>query len=210
MLRLSWQFTQEPLSESSFTAMTEIKSATKVRPQQPAKKVSLLEVVRVLLAVTGGVLLILVIVAGYRFYRLSPAALYKQAYVAYKLPQEGDYLLGASPVERAYRAGLYDSVVRESKKKQGFTDHDYLMIGLAHMHREDYGAAIEPLRLVNLWNESDFKQEGEYYLALAYLRNKDYDKALELMDRIRRTPEHAYQQQITGKLVRNVRILKWR
>jgi tetratricopeptide (TPR) repeat protein len=105
---------------------------------------------------------------------------------------------------------LYDSVVKESKKKQGFTDQDYLLIGLAHMQRKDFSAAIEPLRLVNLWNESDFKQEGEFYLSLAYLRNKDYDKSLELMERIRRAPEHTYHDQITDKLIRNVRILKWR
>jgi tetratricopeptide (TPR) repeat protein len=190
--------------------MTEINSATEVKRSTEVKTVSLLEVVRVLLAVTGGVLLILLIVASYRFYRLSPKALYDQAYVEYKLSLEGDYLLGATPVEKAYRAGLLDSVIKESKKKQGFTDLDYLLIGLAHMQRQDYGSAIEPLRLVNLWNESDYKQEGEFYLSLAYLRNKDYDKALELMNRIRRDPEHTYHEQITGKLIRNVRILKWR
>jgi hypothetical protein len=190
--------------------MTETKTATEVKPATEVKTVSLLETARLLLAVIGAVLLLLLIVASYRFYRLSPQSLYEQAYVEYKLTQEGDYLLGATPVEKAYRAGLYDSVVKESKKKQGFTDQDYLLIGLAHMQRKDFSAAIEPLRLVNLWNESDFKQEGEFYLSLAYLRNKDYDKSLELMERIRRAPEHTYHDQITDKLIRNVRILKWR
>jgi tetratricopeptide (TPR) repeat protein len=187
-----------------------MKSAADIKKPKGIDPLPVQEVGRVLLAVMGGVLLVLLLVGGYRFYHLSPQSLYKQAYVDYKLPEEGDYQLGATRVEMAYRAGDYDSVIGESKKVQGFTDHDYLLIGLAHMQQGDFFAAIEPLRLVNLWNESDYKQEGEYYLALAYLRNKDYDKSLELMQRIRRDPDHVYHSQITDKLVRNVRILKWR
>jgi tetratricopeptide (TPR) repeat protein len=187
-----------------------MKSATEFKERKTVHSLPAMEVARVLLAVLGGVLLVLLIVAGYRFYRLSPEALYQQAYVEYHLPEEGDYLLGATRVELAYRKGNYDSVISESKKTQGFTDQDYLLIGLAHMHRGDFAAAIEPLRLVNLWNESDYRQEGEFYLALAYLRNKDYDKALELMQRIRSDPNHTFNPRITNKLVRDVRILKWR
>jgi tetratricopeptide (TPR) repeat protein len=190
--------------------MTEIKSATDTKKVKEVKAMSLLKLTRVLLAVTGGVLLLLLLVAGYRFYRLSPQSLYEQAFVEYQLPREGDYLLGATEVEKAYQAANYKWVIRESKKKQPFTDLDYLLIGLAHLHLKDYSAAIDPLRLVNRWSQSDYKQEGEYYLALAYLQNKDYDKALELMQRIRRNENHPYHEQITGRLVRNVRILKWR
>lgn len=190
--------------------MIGMKSATDFNEQKSAHTLPLMEVARVLLAVLGGVMLVLLIVTGYRFYHLSPQSLYRQAYVDYKMSHEGDYTLGATRVEMAYRAGMYDSVIRESKKMQGFTDQDYLLIGLAHMQKGDFAAAIEPLRLVNLWNESDYKEEGEYYLALAYLRNKDYDKSLELMQRIRRNPDHTFHDQITDKLVRNVRILKWR
>jgi tetratricopeptide (TPR) repeat protein len=190
--------------------MIGMKSAADIKEPKGADQLPLQEVGRVLLAVIGGVLLVLLLVAGYRFYHLSPQGLYKQAFVAYKLPNEGDYQLGATRVETAYRAGAYDSVIRESKKVQGFTDHDFLLIGLAYMHKGDFSAAIEPLRLVNLWNESDYKEEGEYYLALAYLRNMDYDKSLELMQQIRHDPDHTYYNQITDKLVRNVRILKWR
>lgn len=163
-----------------------------------------------LLAVLGGVILVLLVVAGYRFYNLSPQSLYQQAFVDYKLSNEGDWQLGATPVELAYGAGEYDSVIRESKKTQPFTDQDYLLIGLSYMHKGDFSSAIESLRLVNLWADSDYKEEGEFYLAMAYLRNKDYDMALELMQRIRRDPEHTYRARISEKLVRNVRILKWR
>ena len=190
--------------------MIGMKSVTDIKEPKGVDPLPLQEVGRVLAAVLGGVMLVLLIVAGYRFYHLSPQALYKQAYVDYRLSTEGDYRLGASRVDLAYRAGNYDSVIRESKRPQGFTDHDYLLIGLAHMKKGDFFSAIEPLRLVNLWNESDYKQEGEYYLALAYLRNKDYDQSLEMMQRIRQDPDHTYHEQITDKLVRNVRILKWR
>ena len=190
--------------------MTEIKSATDTKKVREVKTRSLLEVIRVLLAVTGGVLLLLLLVAGYRFYRLSPQSLYERAFVDFRLPKEGDYLLGASPVEKAYQAADYKTVIQESKKKQGFADLDYLLIGLAYLHRKDYSSAIDPLRLVNLWSRSDYKEEGEFYLALAYLRNKDYDKALELMQRIRANKNHPYHDQVSGQLVRNVRILKWR
>lgn len=196
--------------ELACLAMIGMKSAADIKEPKRADPMPLQELGRVLLAVMGGVLLVLLLVGGYRFYHLSPEGLYKGAYVEYQLPSQGDYQIGATRVEMAYRAGNYDSVIRESKKVQGFTDQDFLLIGLSYMHKGDYSSAIEPLRLVNLWNESDYKEEGEYYLALAYLRNKDYDKSLEMMQRIRRNPDHAYYPQVTEKLVRNVRILKWR
>lgn len=190
--------------------MIGMNSATDIKKPKRVDPLPIKEVGRVLLAIMGGVLLVLLTVGLYRFYHLSPQSLYNQAYVDYRLSEEGDYELGATRVEQAYRAGNYDSVIRESKKPQGLTDQDFLLIGLAHMKEGDFSAAIEPLRLVNLWNESDYKQEGEFYLALAYLRNKDYDKSLEMMQRIRREPDHVYYGKITDKLVRNVRILKWR
>ena len=102
--------------------VTELKRETKV-----ARPVPKVQVGRVLLSVLGSTLLLLLLLASYRFYRLSPQYLYQQAFVKHQLPQEGDYELGATKIEMAYRANDFDSVIRQSKRKQPFTDQDYLL-----------------------------------------------------------------------------------
>jgi tetratricopeptide (TPR) repeat protein len=55
-----------------------------------------------------------------------------------------------------------------------------------------------------------FNDEAEYYLALTYIRNKDYDYALDILKDIKDDPEHYYHQKVTSKLIRQVKLLKWR
>jgi hypothetical protein len=55
-----------------------------------------------------------------------------------------------------------------------------------------------------------YNDEAEYYLALQYVRNKNYDYALELLNKINETPGHLYNDKVTDKLIRKVKTLKRR
>jgi len=57
---------------------------------------------------------------------------------------------------------------------------------------------------------SALKDATEYYLALAYLKNNDYDQAIELMNMIHDNSSHLYTKKFSGKYIKKVKQLKWR
>ena len=55
---------------------------------------------------------------------------------------------------------------------------------------------------------SDFKQDAKFYLSLSYLKEKNYDKAADLMEKIASEPAHLYRQQITTDVLKDVEGLR--
>ena len=94
-----------------------------------------------------------------------------------------------------------------------YSDHDRLLAGLAFLELNNPAKAIPHLKKILSGNKnakSQVVQSAEYYLSLAYLRNQDYDLALELMEKINSDPSHLYHQNITARLIRKVKMLKWK
>ena len=58
--------------------------------------------------------------------------------------------------------------------------------------------------------KSMLKDAAEYYLALAYLKNNDYDQAIELMNTIHDNSSHLYTKKFSLKYIKRVKRLKWR
>jgi hypothetical protein len=58
--------------------------------------------------------------------------------------------------------------------------------------------------------KSVLKDVAEYYLALAYLKNNDYDQAIELMNVIHDNSSHLYTKKFSRKYINRVKRLKWR
>ena len=52
--------------------------------------------------------------------------------------------------------------------------------------------------------------ETEYYLFLSYIRDRDYNAALAIMEKIKNDPGHIYHKKVTSKLIRQVKLLRWR
>jgi hypothetical protein len=55
-----------------------------------------------------------------------------------------------------------------------------------------------------------FSDEAEYYLALSYIRNRDYDLAIPILEKIKDHPIHIYHEKVDAKLIRKIKMLKWR
>ncbi|MBD0333059.1 MAG: tetratricopeptide repeat protein, partial [Chitinophagaceae bacterium] len=101
------------------------------------------------------------------------------------------------------------SAVVQFSKNKILTDEDKLLIGISYLQLNNLSSAISVLAPITV-RENNFKQDAEYYLALAYLKNEDYDKALDLMQAIKSNPQHVYHQKFSDKFIRKVRMLKWK
>jgi hypothetical protein len=85
---------------------------------------------------------------------------------------------------------------------------------MAHLEMGDASKAISKFLVVLTDQAADtttkLKQTTEYYLALAYLKNRDLDQAIELMNQIRSHSSHLYKERFSKNYVNRVKRLKWR
>lgn len=160
---------------------------------------------------------LLVLIGGYfayQFFSLSSEKVYSANYQPYELNLTRGDNTTESSVNKAYRAGNYKEVVRIHATKEDTSAEAIFLSGAAAMQLNDNTKAIASFTELLEANKQVkiklFNDEAEYYLALTYIHNRDYDYALDLLNKIKEDPAHTYNGKVTGKLIRQVKMLKWR
>lgn len=169
-------------------------------------------IVRYAIAIAASVLLIFVLIEGYKFYTLSPEKLYAENYTAYELITTRDGIDSLSAIEEAYTQKNYGEVIKRNAGSV-VSIHEIFLTGMAYLETKDYSRAISSFQIVITDiknNKTVIKDAAEYYLALAYLQNSDYDQAIELMNAIRNNSAHLYKAKFSRKYINRVKRLKWR
>ena len=169
-------------------------------------------IVRYSVAGIAIVLLIFICIAGYKFYTLSPEKLYAENYIPYKLTTIRDGNDTTSAIEKAYNEKNYSGVIALNRLSV-LSIKDVFLTGMAYLEIEDYSRAVRSFQVVILDikdNKIVLKDVAEYYLALAYLRDRDYDQAIELMNAIHDNSSHSYTKKFSRKYINRVKRLKWR
>jgi predicted negative regulator of RcsB-dependent stress response len=166
-------------------------------------------IIRYSVAVIASVMLILFCIEGYKFYRLSPNKLFAEKYMTYDLAAPGTT---ESKIEKAYRQKNYTEVIKLNASS-ALSVKDVFLTGMAYLETNDLSRAISSFQVVlaDIKDKtSELKDAAEYYLALAYLKNNDYDQAIELMNAIHNNPSHLYTKKFSRKYINRVKRLKWR
>ena len=168
-------------------------------------------IIRYTISVVACILIVLLGVVGYNFYRLSATKIFTEQYSPYELAAPADS--GTShDVETLYREKKFDEVHEIARlSNDRFT---LFLAGMSSMEIKNYARAIRYFKRVIDINEKagtrHLADEAEYYLALAYIVEKDFDLALELLQKIHDNKDHLYNQKVGRKLIRQVKWLKWR
>ena len=178
------------------------------------KKNKVKRVVRYSVAVVAVALLIFVCVEVYSFYRLSSDRLFAEGYTAYLTTTtraENDST--GSKIEQAYRQENYEAV-KKLNANSVLSVNDIFLTGMSYLETNDPARAISNFQVViaDVRDEkkSELKDAAEYYLSLAYLKNNDYDQAIELMNMIHDNSSHHYKEKFSRKYINKVKRLKWR
>lgn len=186
-----------------------------LKTEAPVKKMgNVRRIIRYSVAVAASVLLVFLAIEGYNFYRLSPNRLFAENYTAYELSTTRD---GASAsetaIEKAYRQKDYTEVIRLNATSV-LTAKDIFLTAMSYLETGDVARAISNYQVVladaGAGNNPMLKEVTEYYLALAWLKNRDYDEAIELMNAIRSNPTHLYKEKFSRRYINRVKRLKWR
>lgn len=156
------------------------------------------------------VVLVLVLIAGIVQYNLLDRdRLYANHYSQYTLSiPRGDSSI--SEAERAYRTHNMQQVI--SLYESRVQPQEHFLAGQAYL------AVNEPQKAVAAFDAQlnanaalqfkPYQDDAEYYLALAYLKSGNTEKALPIFERIHRTEAHAYNEEVSGWFLTQLRWLK--
>lgn len=183
------------------------KEQAPVRPISDARRI-----IRYVISVAASIVLVVLGVMGYNFYQLSPTKVFNEQYTRYEISTTRGGGLSSLPIERAYREKHYAEVIASANNSKDTLS--LLLAGMAQLELKNYSAAARNYKQVIELNEKAgtryLKDEAEYYLALAYLADKDYDLSLDQLQKIHADETHVYHVMVKRKLIRQVKLLKWR
>jgi hypothetical protein len=147
---------------------------------------------------------------AYQVYLLSPEQLYAETFQPYVLSTKGSADPDGARFENFYRQGAMDSIIRSARRKVILSDTETFIAGLAYLTADDPFWAIRQLKKIAGSTGRSYSPEADFYLALAYLKNRDYDHALTVMVKIRRQRDHPYHDKFSPAFIDRVKLLKWR
>jgi tetratricopeptide (TPR) repeat protein len=142
---------------------------------------------------------ILILVAGisfmYKYLTVSSLSVFEKQFNGYELSTTRGQEK-ADQVAEAYRNKNWKEVILNYQSETVPSNKSRFLTGMAEMQQDHFPQAItifENLLLVNHTNGTDsFQDETEYYLSLAYLKNHDVEKAVQLINKIKADPGHRY------------------
>jgi hypothetical protein len=176
--------------------MQELSSVHKETKVVPMKRM-----VRYSLAIAASIIIILVGVNLFTSTQLSSNKLYNEAFVDYDASvARGNE--SQTEIERLYQDRSYTNVI-EKGKLQNVSQKDSLLVGLSFLKTNKLPDAINLLRSISIQNP--VRQDAEFYLALSYLKNKNYNEALDLMQQIHSNPNHVYRNQFSEGYINKVK-----
>jgi len=167
-------------------------------------------IVRYGVATIASLFLIFVCIEIYTFYRLSPGRLFNENFTSYELSLSENDSVG---IKKAYCEKKYAEVIKINKNSV-LSVKDIFLTGMSYLETNDLSKAISNFQVVIADIKNDkmatLKDTAEYYLALTFLKNNDYDQAIELMSSIHKDPSHPYKEKFSSNYIDRVKRLKWK
>lgn len=170
---------------------------------QGGKVIAMNRFVKYSLAIAASVIIILVGVNIFTSSGPSSEKLYNEAFVDY----DASAVRGSeseTDIIKLYQNHNYIAVT-EKAGSQNLLQKDSLLIGLSYLKTNKLPEAINWLKNISLQNPT--RQDAEFYLAMTYLKNKNYSEALSLMEQIRSNSNHVYHNQFSEDYINKVKKL---
>jgi tetratricopeptide (TPR) repeat protein len=180
--------------------------------QAPAREIGATRrIIRYSMSVAASLLIIFMGITAYNYFSLSADKLFKENYQSYELSTARGGAEDISAVEKAYREKKFSDAVAIVFERPFIIKEDFLR-AMSYTELGNNEKAISSYKEVIAKNKAAgtevLVEETEYYLALTYVRNKEYDHAIGLLNKIHDSPSHLYHEKITGKLINKVKRLR--
>lgn len=114
-------------------------------------------------------------------------------------------------LEKLFQEKNYESVIKNFIGIENPAVKENFFVGVSYLETKNYKNAIGAFRKVLELNiaqqQNIFNDDAQYFLALAYLKNKDIKIAYPIFKEIKNNPKHLYNDKITNVFMLNLRLL---
>jgi hypothetical protein len=192
--------TKEKVSRIHQEMMAEMTTSQK---RAPVRRLT-----RTVLSVAASIVIFIAAAAGWWFYQLSSEDVYRQHYTSYMVSASRGNDSSKTNFSDLFQRGDFEGMIRASKTTR-LTEQDSLLVALSYLQKDQQQPAI--VWLGSLQKSSGvYQEDAEYYLAMAYLKNKQFEEAYQLLEKIKEDHDHLYNSQISDQLLWKVRLLRWK
>ncbi len=163
--------------------------------------------------IAASVLFVLCNFAAYQFITTDGQSLYADNFVRYELILIRGNNPSLSVLENRYRSGDFTGVVKQGSTLTRKTVPDLFLNAMAHLELGQFKPAIDLLGQARKANQQfispRFKSEIDYYQAMAYLADSQYEEALKLLEQIRQYDTNPYRDLISDTDLWKLRVKSW-
>lgn len=217
-VELQQQLERLQLAKQAFTQFSRRQQVSSIHdemmknlPRTQEKSAAPVRVLRRIMRIAV-LLLVLILIAGIVQYSMLDAnRLYLSHYDAYTLgTSRGNNNMPA--LEQAYRQNNMQQVIAVYESNAARQPADHFLAGQAYLATDNPQKAITAFEAQLQANESrspkPYQDDAEYYLALAWLKLGRADKALPLFQQIHDQKAHAYNREVSGWYLTQLRWLQ--
>ena len=163
-------------------------------------------IIRITMGIAASIVLLVSALGIYTF-QLSSDKTFRQHFLNYASGAARSNDTSTSRIPEEFRNGNYQEVIHESNSKTP-EPSDQLLVAISYIQLDQASAAIPVLKQLQL--NRALKEDADYYLGMAYLKNNQPGDALKEFTKIRDTEDHSYHKQVSNGLIREVRLLEWK
>lgn len=175
------------------------------RANAGARLMPLRRTVRFSLTIAASLVFLLLAGGAVYWWQLTPEKLYGENFVDYQVAATRGTAERQSSIGQLYEGARFAEAVLQPAQ----TGEDSLLLGLAYLRLNQPTAAIRWFSPMAL-SQSSFRQDADYYLALAQLKSGQAAAALRGMEAIRDNPGHLYHSRVGTGYLRKLRMLSWK
>ena len=159
------------------------------------------------LSMAASIIFLIMAAGAFFVFSLTPGKLYDDAFVDIDLSGSRGAGEVSTAVSEHYRLKQYSAITNE--RPANLTQQDSLLVGLSYLHTGEYATAAQWFASIR-HPHNPYREDGDFYLALARLREKKYDAAMQLLSAIRSHENHLYYHQVSPALIRKIGVLEWK
>ncbi|MBL7699077.1 MAG: hypothetical protein JNK79_13010 [Chitinophagaceae bacterium] len=138
--------------------------------------------------------------------------LFAERYQPFRVNVERSDASKNSEIARQYSQDRFNEVVAAYEKNQSVSSRDKMIAGSSYLKLNRYEPAIAVFNHIIEQNIATgdrlYHDEAEYYLALAYLKQKQYEQAYQLFDKIYIDKEHTFNTEVNWWFLTRVKWLR--
>lgn len=166
------------------------------------------------LMVAASVVIVLAVVGIQFYFNLSANGIYTQQFVPYSVSIKRGSPIFADEIVSLYRSGNYKAYISKYQAKPERSLQEIFLAGNAYLVNGETNQAINAFRKVLEQDEKlhvehqQYGEDSEYFLALAYVKNNELQKAELLLKKIVFKPTHGYHHEVSDWLMFKIKMLR--